>query len=241
MRCKRDIISLWIFAFHFASKYLIRLLLFNLRDAYNKSMRSIKSLTFFGSSEGKPGDAHFDAAFNTANEVARIGIEVVNGGGPGVMYAATLGATQGGGKVTTVYYVPKYATTFEGIATYNIATHEFKKQNYIERTKKLLELGDAYIIFKGGTGTISEFGMAWGLARLYFGHHKPLLLYGDFWQDIIDQFKRTMRIRSEDLKVFQIVRSPEEVIKAIHEYDVILEKNRHEHKKCDINECGLIL
>jgi len=52
--------------------------------------------------------------------------------------------------------------------------------NYVERTLKLLELGEIYVIFNGGTGTISEFGMAWGLARLYFGNHKPMVLFGQF-------------------------------------------------------------
>ena len=36
------------------------------------------------------------------------------------------------------------------------------------------------MVFNGGTGTISEFGMAWGLARLYFGNHKPMVLFGRF-------------------------------------------------------------
>src|SRR6185437_6544575 len=122
-----------------------------------------------------------------------------------------------------------------------IADKIYKKSNYIERTKKLLELGDAYIIFNGGTGTISEFGMAWGLARLYFGHHKPLILYGYFWHYIIEEFRRRMRMRPEDLKVFTIVSKPTDVLSTINIYDKALKKNRDTHKNCHDSECRLFL
>lgn len=204
-------------------------------------MKSIKALTFFGSSIGDPGDPNFDEAQIIAREVAKLGIEVVDGGGPGVMSAATIGAKDVKGKTAAVYYDPKFATTFEGPALQNVADKVYKESNYIERTRKLLELGDAYIVFNGGTGTISEFGMAWGLARLYFGHHKPLILYGYFWHYIVEEFRRRMKIRPEDLKVFTIASRSEEVTEAIKACDIALEKNRHEHKVCNDDECRLFL
>ena len=76
------------------------------------------------------------------------------------MLAATKGAKEANGQTTVVYYRPELAMDFEGASTVNLAQESFEKENYIERTRKLLELGDAYIIFRGGTGTISEFGMA---------------------------------------------------------------------------------
>ncbi len=204
-------------------------------------MKSIKKVTFFGSSKGTAGDPNYDSAQVAAREIAKLGITVIDGGGPGVMQAATLGAKEVKGKTEVVYYEPKEATDFNGESVRNLADKQYKEENYIERTRKLLELGDAYIIFNGGTGTISEFGMAWGLARLYFGHHKPLILYGYFWHYIIQEFKRRMRIRDEEIEVLTIVTSPQEAIKAIHKYDEILEKNRHNHKNCHDSECRLFL
>lgn len=148
-----------------------------------------------------------------------------------------------GGKTTTVYYKPELATLFEGkneVAT-NFADESYEEANYIMRTKKLLELGDAYIVFNGGTGTVSEFAMAWGLARLYFGHHKPLLLYGDFWQHLVNDFKEHMLIRSEELEVITIVNSPSEVLAALDKYEGILRKNRHDHVGCKNSECLFLL
>ena len=99
----------------------------------------------------------------------------------------------------------------------------------MERTLKLLELGDAYVVFRGGTGTISEFGMAWGLARLYFGHHKPLVLYGDFWNNIIKNFTENMRIRADELKVYRVANSPEEAYQAILHFEEVLKGNNKTH------------
>ena len=92
-----------------------------------------------------------------------------------------------------------------------------------------MERGQVYVIFNGGTGTISEFGMAWGLARLYFGHHKPLILYGDFWMDIIAAFKKNMKIRPEEMRVFKYANTPHGVLQAICEFGTEIKMGIHPH------------
>lgn len=201
----------------------------------------IAAVTFFGSAKSKPGDQNFEAAKQTAKAVALSGRKVINGGGAGIMLAATLGAKEGDGKTTVVYYKPELASGFEGKAAANLADESFEESNYILRTKRLLELGNAYVIFNGGTGTLSEFAMAWGVNRLYFGHHKPLLLYGDFWQKLMDDFKKYMMVRSEEYKIFTIVNSSSEVLAALQAYERILAKNRHDHIECIGPECRLLL
>jgi len=59
------------------------------------------------------------------------------------------------------------------------------------------------------------------LARLYFGHHKPLILYGNFWQEIIFAFTRGMYIRPEERQVFKIVNDPIQVIDVIKKFENI--------------------
>ncbi len=201
----------------------------------------IKSVSFFGCACGEKGDPHIDGAYRAAAVVAKSGRRVVNGGGPGVMLAATQGAKSVGGATTAVYYRPALATNFKGeYATHN-ADETFEEANYVLRTKKLMELSDAYIVFNGGTGTISEFGMVWGVARLYFGHHKPLILYGNFWHHLIADFKEHMFIRPEELAVITIVETPDEAVAALDQYERVLKKNRHEHTSCTNAECFLIL
>jgi len=204
-------------------------------------MNTIKSVSFFGCACGNAGDTHVEAAREVAKLVARSGRTVVNGGGPGVMLAATEGAKAAGGRTVAVYYRPELTTSFVGEIAANHADERFEEANYVLRTKKLLELSDVNIAFNGGTGTISEFGMAWGLARLYFGHHKPLILYGDFWKPIMDSFKSNMLVRPEEYEVFTIVSSPKDALAAIEKYEGVLTKNRHEHTSCNNSECHLLL
>ncbi len=144
---------------------------------------------------------------------------VLNGGGPGIMKASTLGAKEGGGKAIGVSFYPAGATHFEGRDPSNPIDEEIKCANYVERTLKLIDLGDVYVIFSGGTGTISEFGMVWGIARIYFGQHKPFILYGSFWHEIIEAIGKNMLLRPEALRVYKIVTKPQEVLEAIRDFD----------------------
>jgi len=201
----------------------------------------IKSVAFFGGAASGPEDKEYKAAYEVAKAVAKSGRIIVNGGGPGIMMAATEGAREGGGKVSVVYYRPELATNFKGEIASNMADESFEESNYIDRTQRLLQMSDAYVVFNGGTGTISEFAMAWGVARLYIDHHKPLLLYGDFWYPIMEGFAKNMNIRPDELRAYQIAASPEVVVSTLEKYEKLLESVNHDHTKCVGPECDLML
>lgn len=183
----------------------------------------ISKVAFLGFADAKKTDADYTAAFESAKILAENGYTVVDGGGPGIMRAATDGAHAGGGKAIGVTFYPSgrdHPAFFEGRDAENLFDEEIKTETYVERTLKIMDVADVYVIFNGGTGTISEFGMAWGLARLHFGHHKPLILYGNFWHDVIEALGKNMRLRPEELRVYHIVSSPEEVLIKIKALEV---------------------
>jgi hypothetical protein len=188
----------------------------------------IKTVTCLGFADAHPGDGLYQEAFDVGKVLAREGYVVANGGGPGVMRATTEGAKSENGKVIGVTFYPKDVANFEGRDPNNHIDEEIKTDHYLARTLKLLEVGQAYVIFRGGTGTISEFGMAWGLARLYFGHHKPLILYGKFWENIMAAFISNMRMRPEEFQVYRVVDTPEEVVKSLELFELMLEHNKHD-------------
>lgn len=190
-------------------------------------MKKIKQISYFGFADAAPNDPLYKEAYECAKFLTKKGFVAINGGGPGVMRAVSEGAKAVGGKAIGVTFYPEDITNYEGRDPENPMDEEVETKNYLERTMKLLELGDAYVIFRGGTGTISEFGMAWGLARLYFGRHKPLILYGEFWHEIIENLRENMRIRPEDLKVYKIVNTPAEAFKAIKVFEDILKKQNN--------------
>jgi uncharacterized protein (TIGR00730 family) len=192
----------------------------------------IKNIAFFGDAEVPETDSTYQSAFKVAKNLAENGYTIVNGGGPGVMNASTQGAIEGHGETISVTFDPRNATGFEGRYVGNVTTTEVKTKNYIERMFKLMEHSDVFVIFKGGSGTISEFGTAWVLAKLYYGHHKPFILFGHFWAEIIDAFKKNMNITADELAVFDIVDRVEDVLPTIKRLEKRLEEI--DHSECRV-------
>lgn len=187
----------------------------------------IKNIAFFGDANISETDETYRDAFEVAEALAKEGYVIVNGGGPGVMEAATSGAEKGGGDTISITFDPVGAVGYEGRYLKNVTDTEVVTTNYIERMFKLLEYGDIFVIFKGGSGTVSEFGTAWVLAKLYFGHHKPIILYGSFWAEILDVLRKNLNIDSTEMSVFEICSTRDEVLKAIKRFENKITQRDH--------------
>jgi len=193
----------------------------------------IKNIAFFGDANISEDHPTYQDAYELAKHVAEAGFTIVNGGGPGVMNASTQGAEVVGGETLSVTFSPTDAPGFEGKYLGNVTDQEITTTNYIERMFKLMEHADLYIIFKGGSGTISELGTAWVLGKLYYGHHKPFILFGDFWHEIIEAIQKNMLIDDQELDVFRIIERREDVLPTIEHYEHVLERVDHT-KDCKV-------
>lgn len=187
-----------------------------------KVRAKIERVAFFGSADVDPEHPLYREAFALARRLAYHGKIIVNGGGPGVMAAATEGAIAGGGQTVAVTFYPQDMPEFEGRYYKNIVDKEIKTANYIERMFGLMDESDAFICFQGGTGTLSEWATAWLLAHLYYGNHKPLILYGEFWHDLMDVVIDQFFISEKEQKVYKIVKDQEELIAALAEFETEL-------------------
>ena len=176
-------------------------------------MKKYRSVAFLGGAEFKPEDQTYIDAYMTAKYLAQLGLTIYNGGGPGVMRASTEGAKSVGGKVIGVTYYPDVPrSNFEGRDPKNLFDEEIVTSDYFERTKQLLINGDIHVIFRGGTGTISEFGMAWASSRIRCGQERPIILFGDFWKILIENFRRYMYMRPGESRLYKIVESVDEAV-----------------------------
>ena len=137
-------------------------------DLKERKARTIQYVAIFGYADASENDELFKTVRDVTKELAEAGYTVVDGGGPGVMRAATIGAKEGGGKVIGVTLYSEDIPNFEGRDPKNLFDQEIKTTNYVERTLALMRTGQVYIVFNGGSGTISEFGMALGFAKIYF-------------------------------------------------------------------------
>jgi uncharacterized protein (TIGR00725 family) len=179
----------------------------------------IKRIGVFGSADIKSDSKEFKEAFEAAALLAKEGKLIVDGGGPGVMQAATLGAQSVGGHTLAVTFYPTDAPNFEGRFEGNVVDKEVKTKNYIERMFTLMDNSDAFVIFKGGTGTLSEWATSWLLAHLYYGHHKPFVLYGEWWQEVVDVIKKNFLIEGPEMKVFKIAKTAQDMLYCFDEFE----------------------
>ena len=184
-----------------------------------ETSKQIKRVTFFGDGDKQcEGKKHYQDAFDVAKLLAENGYVIVNGGGPGVMKAATFGAKAGKGLTEIVILDPeKEPANYEGVDKKNLelANKVIKTSTYEVRLKKLMKLGDVFIIFKGGTGTISEIGMAWNRAKYEYGHHEPLIFFGEFWKKIVDGLTDGLNLEDKEKKVVEVVKTPQEVLELL--------------------------
>lgn len=184
---------------------------------------SIQKVAIFGSADVDKKHPLYREVFKVARYLAYNDKVVVNGGGPGVMAAATAGAESAGGETIAVTFYPQDMPEFEGRFHKNIVDEEIKTSNYIERMFGLINQADAFIIFEGGTGTLSEWATVWLLAHLYYGNHKPLILYGEFWHEVISAIDKHFFIGQKEKEVYKIVKNEKEMIQALNEFEQELE------------------
>jgi len=184
-----------------------------------KKRCTIKYVAVFGSADVDKDHPLYQEAFNAARYLAYHDKIVVNGGGPGVMNAATQGAISAGGETLAITFYPKDMPEFEGRFGENHVDKEIKTANYVERMFGLMEHADAFICFQGGTGTLSEWSTAWLLGHLYYGNHKPLILYGAFWKDVMKVINDNFFIGEKEQSIYKIVKNEEELIKALEEFE----------------------
>jgi predicted Rossmann-fold nucleotide-binding protein/SAM-dependent methyltransferase len=204
-----------------------------------ESNRLINNVTFFGDSAIPEGDPIFESVKSASKLLAKNGYTIVDGGGPGIMQAATDGAEEVNGRTIAIYWEPKLASHFEGKNTANLTDEAETYSNYVMRTLGLIEKGDIYVVCKGGTGTVSEFGMVWCLAKLYYGSHKPVILYGDFWDELIEAFQKTMYIDEVELAVLKRASTPEQLLELITSFEQMYQKLDLKPKEGD--ESGFVI
>ncbi len=179
-------------------------------------------VAFLGGAAWSETDEAYIEAFETAKLLAENGYKIFNGGGPGVMRASTKGAHAGGGEAFAITYRPnKPKRHYEGTDPENDAEVEILTLDYFDRTKVLLQNTDVHIVFKGSIGTLSEFGMTWVSSWIHEPNSKPIIMYGTFWNAILDSIESNMVIKPAEREMLRICTTPQEVLQYINELNGI--------------------
>lgn len=185
-------------------------------------------VAFFGDGTAKKKDSFFVDAYDTAQLLAKNKCTILNGGGPGIMLASTLGATSVHGRVELVVIDKEDQPSkhYEGQSEENIssANRIFTLETYEGRLNKLIDLAHAYIIFYGGTGTLAEMTFVWSEAKFAYPHQKPIIFFGKKWRKIIQAINSQLKLEKIETKVCYFVDKPEQVLEILKTYSKLYSK-----------------
>jgi uncharacterized protein (TIGR00725 family) len=142
-----------------------------------------KIITVFGSSRPGEGDADYEEARVLGKALAARGFAVCTGGYGGVMEAVSRGAKDAGGKTygVTAEFFTRKANTWVDV--------EVRKKTWTERLFALIDMGDGFVVCKGGTGTLVELAVVWEMLNKSVMREKPVVVLGDFWQPILERVR----------------------------------------------------
>jgi uncharacterized protein (TIGR00730 family) len=137
-----------------------------------------KTITVFGSAMPVEGDDDYNTAFKLGSLIGKKGFNVNTGGYGGIMEAVSKGVVENSGSTRgiTLRYVKRKANKY--------VTEEIVCDTLFDRITKLIELGDAYIILPGGTGTLLELAAVWEFLNKGLMDSKPAVCYSSMWKQI---------------------------------------------------------
>lgn len=169
------------------------------------------AVSIFGSARTPEGDPWYEKARELGARLAKAGVTVITGGGPGLMEATNRGAFEAGGEsIGTGIELPHE----QGINDYVHVGLEFRY--FFVRKMMFVKYASGFVFLPGGYGTLDELFEV--LTLVQTGKmHKPIVLLGcDHWcglRDWLDDvLVRDGRISAPDTSLFTITDDVEEAV-----------------------------
>lgn len=176
------------------------------------------AVSIFGSARTQKTHRYYRAAEKTAQLLVKEKYAVITGGGPGAMEAGNKGALEAGGKsIGLNIYLPHEQSSNKYV------NHLINFHYFFCRKVMFVKYAKAFVIFPGGFGTLDELFESLTLVQTQRMEKFPIILYGsEYWKGLLDWIKNAVlkegNIDTEDLSLYSIVDSPEDVIKQIKKY-----------------------
>jgi len=175
----------------------------------------------FGSARIKPESNEYEQVFSLARFLAWEGVDVLTGGGPGLMEAANKGAKLGQEekKSKSLSYGISIQLEFEPVSNLHLDVKRHHHR-FSSRLDEFMRLSHVVIATPGGIGTLLELYFAWQLIQVKHMETRPIILLDRaYWEGIIEWMKlvplRRGLISAKDFDCISIVDSPEEVMEIV--------------------------
>jgi hypothetical protein len=187
-------------------------------DSFETLSRLGPAVTVFGSARTRVRDPYYRASVQLARNLARRGLAVITGGGPGIMEAANRGAADGGGQSVGLNIELPREQAGNPYANVPIHFHYF-----FARKVCFVKYSLAFVFMPGGFGTLDEFAEVMTLVQTERIPKVPLVLYGSkYWSGILDWMRKTLEggsfISPGDLELATLTDDVDEATQLILEY-----------------------
>ncbi len=184
-------------------------------EGFHRMSQVGSAVSIFGSARTKKTNKWYKQAEKTSDLLVKAGYAVITGGGPGIMEAGNKGAKKAKGESIGLNIDLPFEQKPNPYITKLINFHYFFCRKVI-----FVKYAKAFVIFPGGFGTLDEFFESITLIQTCRLERFPVVLYGSaYWGGLLGWIKDTMlkekNIDPEDMDIFRVVDTPEDVIKAI--------------------------
>jgi hypothetical protein len=160
-------------------------------DSFETLSKVGPAVTIFGSARTKPRDPYYRATVALARGLARNGLAVVTGGGPGIMEAANRGAAAAKGRSVGLNIELPQEQRSNRYANVPINFHYF-----FARKVCFVKYSLGFVFMPGGFGTLDEFFEVLTLVQTERITRFPLLLFGGtYWRGLLQWLRRTLGTR----------------------------------------------
>ncbi|MBE9540223.1 MAG: TIGR00730 family Rossman fold protein [Proteobacteria bacterium] len=163
------------------------------------------AVSIFGSARSKPDSWEYRSARELARKLAAENIAVITGGGPGVMEAGNLGASEESGTSVGLNIVLPHEQLANPYLDIDLDFRYFFTRKFL-----LIRYAIGFAIYPGGFGTVDELFELLTLIQTGKLQRRPIVLVGkDYWCGLYDwlvaQVKANGFISPDDLDFLQIV------------------------------------
>ena len=187
-------------------------------DGFHELSKVGPAVSIFGSARTKPTHRWHKETEETAALLVKEGYAVITGAGPGIMEAGNKGAKKAKGESIGLNIDLPFEQKPNRYVNHLINFHYF-----FCRKVMFVKYATAFVIFPGGFGTLDEFFESITLIQTCRMEKFPVILYDQkFWGGLVDWLRSSVlkekNIDPEDMDIFQIVNTPEDVIDAIKRF-----------------------
>ena len=189
-------------------------------NGYEKLSSIGPCISIFGSARTKSNHPTYILTTEIAKAVSILGYGVITGGGPGIMEAANKGANEVGGiSVGLNINLPMEQESNKYIDKNKLIDFQY----FFVRKVMFVKYAQGFIVMPGGVGTLDELFESFTLLQTSKINKFPIILVGrDYWKGLIDWIEekllRQNNISPEDLKLFEVVDTVEEVIECLNRF-----------------------